>query len=173
MSGLNVNHRNWRQLLSFIKLLGLDCKTSLVWVSEITDILVFVIKDLAPAISKHTDSVYQCFSPHWSVALSLTWPWTCPLHNLSYVVFSACKGSDWWWKNLFVLRTAEAKTLQWLDSVFIFPWWAWGTSKETWNFHRAVVLVPWHSSPPETPPDIFFFLSRFRIVWCVRLSIRQ
>ena len=28
---------------------------------------------------------------------------------------------------------------------------------DIYDFHRAILLVPWHSSPPETPPDIFLF----------------
>lgn len=39
--------------------------------------------------------------------------------------------------------------------IILFLRWAWGTSNEIYNVCRAVVPVPWHSSPPETPPDIF------------------
>ena len=51
---------------------------------------------------------------------------------------------------------------RWVDS-FCLSRWAWGTSNEIYSVHRDVVLVPWHSSPPETPPDIFLFCFSFKI----------
>lgn len=60
------------------------------------------------------------------------------------------------------------------DILFCLSRWALGTWDEIYDVHRGVVAVPWHSSPPETPPDIFlFFLLRVRIVWCVRVSINN
>lgn len=58
------------------------------------------------------------------------------------------------------LLTAEVKTEE--DNSFCLSRRAWGAWNEIYNVHRAVVLVPWHSSPPETPPDIFLFCFSFK-----------
>lgn len=144
---------------------------------------MFVMKDLAPATRATIPGLsryYQCKHTVSSVC------YVASIVSMSSVLSLAQPSHD---QRLHHARVSsdyndELVEIQchcwstdewrWLDSVRLSRW-AWGTSDEIYNVNRAVVLVPWHSSPPETPPDIFLFcfLSRFRIVWCVRVSIKQ
>lgn len=85
--------------------------------------------------------------------------------GLSSSCFLLWKCLDWW-----VIGCCWGKDrLEWVHSLLQ----DWGMMNGGLNFHSC---SSWHPSPPETPPDIyifcFVFLSRFRIVWCVRVKYK-
>ena len=64
---------------------------------------------------------------------------------------------------------------RWLDS-FCLSRWAWGTSQWNLQCSQSCSSCPFGTPVPQKHHQIsfyFVFLSRFRIVWCVRVSIKQ
>lgn len=111
-----------------------------------------VMKNMAPA--NIPEESWQDRSAHSPFSSLLSPPFSSQSSiaqcGLSSSAFLLWKGLDWW-----VIGCCWAKDrLQWLHSLLQ----DWGRMSGGLDFHSC---SSWHPSPPETPPDIYFFVLFF------------